>query len=224
MNASIVKLLILKDWYFLRWPILGYLGAGALALALLSAGREGAFFAGSILLMTVLISAGIHVAMATVVQERTDQTLPFVMSLPISPRDYTVAKILANVLIFLVPWLVLLLGTLFLIVLLVDVPDGLIPFTVLLLTELFLGYILVLAVALVSESQGWAIGAIVFGNLFFQAFMYIVSHMPSIAATIEGPVAVWNGPAVGLLLSEIAAIVLLLGLTFYFQNRKTDFL
>ena len=224
MNATMVKLLVLKDWYFLRWPIFGYLAAGALALALLSTDSEGAFYAGSILLLTVLISAGIHVAMATVVQERTDQTLPFVMSLPVSPREYTIAKLLANVLIFLVPWLILLLGTLFLIVFLVDVPDGLIPFTVLLLTELFVGYVLILAVALISESQGWAIGAIVFANLFFQGFMYVVSHMPSIADTIKGPVAVWSGPAVALLVSEIVVIVLLLGLTFYLQDRKTDFL
>ena len=42
--------------------------------------------------------------MATVVEERTDQTLPFVMSLPISAAEYTTAKILANLLIFLIPW------------------------------------------------------------------------------------------------------------------------
>ena len=62
------------------------------ALLLVSNGGEGSFYAGCILLFTVLISLGIHLAMLTVVEERTQQTLPFVMSLPISPRDYTVAK------------------------------------------------------------------------------------------------------------------------------------
>jgi ABC-type transport system involved in multi-copper enzyme maturation permease subunit len=223
MNISMVKRLILKDWYFQRWTIVAYLAAGALALFLLGTGGEGSFFAGCILLITVLIGLGIHVAMVTIVQERTDQTLPFVMSLPISPREYTTAKILANLLIFLVPWLALSLGTFAVIAGRAGVPDGLIPFATLLLVEIFAGYCLLLAVALVSESQGWAIGAIIFGNLFFQGFMYYASHNPAIAATMKGDGIRWSQPAVTLLLAEFAVIVLLLGLTFFFQARKTDF-
>ena len=49
--------------------------------------------------------------MVTVVEERNEQTLPFVMSLPISPMEYTTAKILANLLIFLVPLGALMLGS-----------------------------------------------------------------------------------------------------------------
>jgi ABC-2 type transport system permease protein len=224
MNVQMVKRLILKDWYFQRWTIVAYLAAGALALTLLGNWGEAWFFAGSVLLITVLIALGIHIAMVTVVQERTDQTLPFVMSLPISPREYTTAKILANLLIFLIPWLALSLGTLAVIAGRAGVPDGLIPFAVLLLVEIFAGYCLLLAIALVSESQGWAIGAIVFGNLFFQGFMYHVSHIPAIAATMKGDGIRWSQPAVTLLLSEIAVIALLLGFTFFFQGRKTDFL
>ena len=223
LNGKMVKRLILKDWYFQRWTIVAYLAAGALALFLLGTGGKGSFFAGSILLITVLIGLGIHVAMATIVQERTDQTLPFVMSLPLSPREYTTAKILANLLIFLVPWLALSLGTFAVIAGRAGVPDGLIPFAALLLVEIFAGYCLLLAVALVSESQGWAIGAIIFGNLFFQAFMYYVSHHPAIAAAMKGDGIHWSQPAVTLLLGEFAVIVLLLGLTFFFQARKTDF-
>ena len=36
MNYSMVKRLILKDWHFQRWAILGYLVAGALSLALVA--------------------------------------------------------------------------------------------------------------------------------------------------------------------------------------------
>jgi ABC-2 type transport system permease protein len=224
MSFQMVKRLILKDWYFQRWTIVAYLAAGALALTLLGTGGEAYFFAGSVLLITVLIALGIHIAMVTIVQERTDQTLPFVMSLPVSPREYTTAKILANLLIVLVPWLALSLGTFAVIAGRAGVPDGLLPFAALLLVEIFAGYCLLLAVALVGESQGWAIGAIVFGNLFFQGFMYHVSHIPSIAATMKGDGVRWSQPAVTLLLAEFAVIVLLLGLTFFFQGRKTDFL
>jgi len=223
MSFQMVKRLILKDWYFQRWTIVAYLAAGALALFFLGTGGEAFFFAGSVLLLTVLIALGIHIAMVTIVQERTDQTLPFVMSLPVSPREYTTAKVLANLLIFLVPWLALSLGTFAVIAGRAGVPDGLIPFATLLLVEIFAGYCLLLAVALVSESQGWAIGAIVFGNLFFQGFMYHVSHVPSIAAAMKGDGIRWSQTAVTLLLAEFAVIVLLLGLTFFFQGRKTDF-
>src|ERR1700710_2365572 len=99
-HPSMIKCLILKDWYFLRGPIAGYLAAGALALAPIAAGNEAPVYLGTVLLLTVLIGLGIHLPMATVVQERPDHPLPFVMSLPISPRDYTTAKVLANVTLF----------------------------------------------------------------------------------------------------------------------------
>jgi ABC-2 type transport system permease protein len=222
VNHTMIKRLILKDWYFLRGPIIGYLAAGAVALLLVANGGDAASFAGSILFITVLISAGIHLAMATVVNERKEQTLPFVMSLPISPMEYTTAKILANVLIFLIPWVTLLLGALALLT--IGNSGGVIPFMVVLVTEIFASYCLLLAVALVSESQGWSVGAIVFGNLFLQGFMYWVSHIPSIARTMKGHVAIWSPAAVTTLVAEIAVILLLLGLTFFFQARKTDFI
>lgn len=224
MNTLMVKRLILKDWYFQRWPIAWYLAAGVLALFLIGTGGDASFYAGSILILTVLITVGIHLAMVTIVQERTDQTLPFVMSLPISPMEYTTAKIVSNVLIFLIPWLALLFGSFAVIASRPEVPDGLIPFTAIILTEIFMSSVLLIAVALVTESQGGAICAIVFGNLLLQAVMYYVSHIPSVAAAMKGPRIVWDQPVVTLLLAEVAVILLLLGLTFWLQSRKTDFI
>jgi hypothetical protein len=43
MNYSMVKLLILKDWYLQRWMILGSLVAGALALAITVSSGKAAF-------------------------------------------------------------------------------------------------------------------------------------------------------------------------------------
>jgi ABC-2 type transport system permease protein len=222
MSYSMVKRLILKDWYFLRYPILGYLVAGALSLGLVSLGGNGPSFAGSILLITILISVGIHLAMLTVINERKEQTLTFIMSLPISAREYTIAKILANLLIFLVPWVTLLIGALTL--LWIANAGGLIPFTTIILTEIFTSYCLLLAVALVSESQSWTVGAIVLGNLAFNGILYWVSHTPSIASAMKGHAVVWDRAPVTFLLAEVVAIGLLLGLTLFFQNRKTDFL
>ena len=224
MNHTMVKRLVLKDWYFQRTAIVTYLLAGVGAIMLLRAGSEGLFYAGSILLITILITVGIHLTFATVVAERTEHTLPFVMSLPVSAAEYTTAKIVANMVIFLVPWTLLALATLAIVWLTPDIPDGLIPFVVLLFAEILVGYCLLLAVALVSESTGWTITALVVGNLTFQFFMYAVSHVEDIARHMKGALAVWSQPAVFLLAGQIGAIALMLGLTFYLQGRKTDFL
>ena len=224
MNTSIVKKLILKDWHFLRVPIVGYLAGSALALVLISLGGAGAFFAGLVVLITVLIAVGIHLAMTTVLGERKEQTLPFIMSLPISYMEYTTAKILANLLMFLIPWS----AVVFAIVVLFTMgnAEGGIPFMVLLVTELFAAYALLLAVAIVSESQSWTIGAMCFGNLFLQAFLYWLARDRSIGLdyTAKIHVAIWSPTAITVLTVEIALILLLLGGTFFFQARKKDFI
>ena len=222
MNAM-VKILILKDWYLQRWLVGGYFAAGIVSLVILALGSQAAFYAATVLLITVLVAMSAQVVMATVVKERSEQTLPFIMTMPVSTRQYTAAKILANVLIVLVPWLALALGTIgeFAIN---PKAHGMIPFVVITLTELFVGYSLMLAVAIVTESEGWTIGMIVAGNLFLQAFLYVVSHIPSIGRNMGGTRAVWSGPVLLILLCELAAIPLILALTYYVQSKKTDFL
>ena len=224
MNTAMIEILVAKDWYLQRWTIVGYLLIGAVAIGLLGFGGEGAFYAGTIRLITVLLGLGMHVAMATVVAERTEKTLPFVMSLPISPTEYTTAKIAANLLIFLVPWVVLTIATAVVILGRDDVPDGLLPFTALTLVYIFVSYALVLSAALISESIGWTIGVMVACNLGLQAFLYTVSRLPSIAATIKGQDMVWTPAALSVLAAELLTIAVLVGLTFWLQSRKTDFL
>ncbi|GEM46001.1 hypothetical protein [Deinococcus cellulosilyticus] len=224
MNSPMVTRLILKDWSFHRWTILIYLLGGAFSLVLLSSGNQLTFSAGGILLITLLISLGIHLVMATVIQERSEHTLTFVMGLPISSREYSVAKILANLLIFLVPFLTLLLGTLAAIASRPELPDGLVPFAVVILLELFVNYCLLLTVALTTESQNWTIVTIVVGNLAFQAFLYLVANRSSMAGTLSGSEIIWDQTALTLLGTELLLAAGLMVLTLIIQNRKKDFI
>lgn len=225
LNWRLVQQLIQKDWYFLRKSLVVYLAVGAFALFLVSAGSEGTFYAGSVLLFTILISLGIHLVMATVIQERTHQTLAFVMTLPISPREYTTAKMLANLSIFLVPWTIFLVGTLAILGFGLDGAGlALIPFAVVILTEILVAYCFVLAVALVSESEGWTIAAMVTTNLAFQGVLYVVSHLPEMASTMKGSSVVWNSTSLGLLGFQFVLIAALVIATFRLQARKTDFI
>ena len=224
MTNSIIQPLILKDWYLSRGVIWFCIAAGALALLAIRFGGEAAFYIGSVLLITVVSGLGIYLVIATIVNERKEQTLPFIMSLPVSAMGYTTAKILSNLLIFLVPWTALAIGTFIVIGGRDALPNGIMPFAAIVLVELFVGYCLILAVAIVSESEGLTIGAIVFIQLIFSFFLYVVARIPSIAATLEGSVAAWSPTVLRFLAAELATIVVLLGLTFYLQSRKRDFL
>jgi len=223
MNYAMVKRLILKDWYLQRWMIVASFVGGAVSLGIIALGGNAAFILGLILLVTCLIAIGGHMAVSTIVLERKEQTLPFVMSLPISYREYTTAKILGNLIIFLVPWLVLALGSLGLL-LLNPKAHGLIPYTAIMATEILVSTCLIAAVALITESQGWTIAAIMVGNVALNVIGYLVAHIASIAQGMGGSSIQWTPAATTLLLGEFAFIALLLGSTFFVQSRKKDFL
>ena len=223
MNYSMVKRLILKDWYLQRWLILASLPAGAVTLGIIAFGGKAGFFIGLLLLVTVIIAVGAQLAVATMVSERKEQTLAFAMSLPISYREYTAAKILGNLLIFLVPWITLVLGS-FAILMYPPEHHGMIPYVAIMAAEILASTCLIFAVALISESQGWTVGAIIVGNLVLNGFGYFVGHIPSIAKGMDSATLNWSPAASFLLLGEFTTIALLLGLTFFVQSRKKDFL
>ena len=223
MNYAMVQRLILKDWYLQRWAILGSLAGGAVSLGIIATGNKVAFFFGLLLLVTTLISIGGSLAAATIISERKDQTLPFVMSLPISYREYTVSKIVGNLLIFLVPWVAAVLGSLFLL-LYAPKTYGLVPYFLIMVTEILMTFCLTIALSVITESQAWMITAIMIGNLALNGIGYWVGHIPSIARGLEGSAIAWTPSASIFLAGEFAVIALLISVTFFVQSRKKDFL
>ncbi|NKB72258.1 MAG: hypothetical protein GKR89_34705 [Candidatus Latescibacteria bacterium] len=224
MNKSVVFALIRKEWQFHRGPIAGGTLLGALALALVGYGSDGTYYVGAVLLLTAIIGIGIYLVFMTTIQERKEKTLAFVMSLPLSALQYTRAKLLANALFYLLPWSLLLLGSFAVIAGTDFLPNGLIPFTAVALAELLVAYCLLLGIALVTESEGWTIFVMAVCNISLNFFLYFIAHIPSINATMSGPVAVWNSTILWILLLEVLAAVAIVSLTFFFQNRKTDFI
>ena len=223
MNYAMVKQLILKDWYLQRWLILASLAGVVASLGIIASGGKVAFLLGLILLIMVVISIGAHMAVSTIVTERKEQTLPFVMSLPISYREYTASKIWGNLLIFLVPWLTMMLGS-FGLLLLSPGSRGLLPYAAIMSTEMLMSTCLILAVALITESQGWTVAAIMVGNVAVNGIGYVVAHIAGIAKGMWGSTVQWSGAASAVLLAEFATVALLLGVTFFVQAKKKDFL
>jgi ABC-2 type transport system permease protein len=223
MNHAMVKRLMWKDWYLQRWAIVASIAGTLATLCILAIGSKVAFLLGLILLVMVIVFIGAHLIVSTIVNERKEQTLPFVMTLPISYREYTASKIWGNLLIFLVPWLTMVAGGLFL--LLYDSKTyGLVPYFIIMSVEILMGTCLILATALITESQGWTVGAIMVGNVGVNGLGYLVAHVAGIARGMWGSSIQWSAAATVLLLAEFATNILLLGITFWVQSRKKDFL
>jgi ABC-2 type transport system permease protein len=223
MNYNLIQKLVLKDWYFQRFTILGFLMAGLVSLVILSLPGTAFFMAGSILLITVLFTFGPMLVIALTVTERTAQTLPFLFSLPISMKEYTTAKMVSNFFIFLVPWLILLIACFIAITTQQSLPDGMFPFALVVLTEILVSYSLLLSISLITESQGWNTVGILAGNLLFQAFLYPVANLEAVKSVMYGSSIVWNSTFTIILLLEFLVIAALLGITFLVQFRKTEF-
>jgi hypothetical protein len=223
VNVAMIRHLVAKDLSFQRVPLAAAGAVGVPALAMLSSSSAVVFYIGSVLLITVVISVGIYLAMMTVIAERTRGMLPFVMSLPIGVREYTLAKLVASLALFLTPWAALGAGVVVVILVRGAVPDGLLPYAVLLLLHLLTGYVLTLGAALVSGSEGWTIAVAGAANLAVHGFMYWTSHLADVAAVIGGPGVVWTTSIRRLVLAELLAVALILTATWLWQSRRTDF-
>ena len=225
MNIAMVKRLIWKDWYLNRAAILFSLIGGMVTLALVASshGSNIVMILGLIVIVTILIGMG-SMVMASAVTERKQQTLPFVMSLPISYVEYTTAKIVGSLLIFLVLWTVMLVDILATILLAPGFPHGLIPFVVIMSVEILMSTCLVTAVAVTTESQGWTVGVAQVGALSLNGIGWWIVRFPDIGGAMRSATVRWSGTATALLSTELAAIALLLAITFFIQARKKDFI
>jgi ABC-2 type transport system permease protein len=223
MNYSMVKSLILKDWYFQRTAILLSLAGGALSLGIVVFGGQPGFTLGLILLVTIMVMLSAMAVMGNTLGERENQTLAFAMSLPISYLEYTTSKILGNLIIFVPFWLAIVAGCLTLIVVAPPI-HGLFAFTVIMAVEILVTTCLMIAVALVTESKSWTISAMVTGNLALNVVGYLVAHIPAIRDGMWGKAIQWSPTATILLTIEFALIALLLGGAFFIQSRKRDFI
>ena len=221
---NIVSILAMKDWQ-LHWkPLVGYLAIGLLSLLVLCIPDATAFHLGMVLLICSLIFVGVHLVVTTVINERKNQTLALIMSLPITIKEYTSAKLLVNLSVYTVAWLILFGGTMLVILGRDGIVNGLVPFAVITLLYLMTIYIAALAVAMISESEILATVAITAGNVLISPFLFAISNVPGIREYIGGAEPVWTGAAFAIIGTALALSVLIIALTYYIQSRKTDFL
>ncbi|MDI4632263.1 ABC transporter permease [Pelomonas sp. V22] len=218
---TVMRKLVLKELYLYRWLLIGVVAAGFVGLVV-AAGGEVAFNVGFLLWMTALIALGVMLALFGVSQERKDRALLFVMSLPLSPRDYVRAKLLGLLLCFFIPWALLTAGAATLILLMPGIPDGLLVYALLLCFYLLLNYVLVLCSALHVSSDAGMGGVIILTNMSVTLFMMGVGRLPEIAAHMLSPTPVWSLSFWQVLGAEIGITLLLLCLPLCFAARRRD--
>jgi hypothetical protein len=225
MNIHVVKQLVLKDWYLNRAVIAASIAIGIVTIAAVDLwhATQLAVILGMIVLVMILIGAG-AMLMITIVNERKLQTLPFVMTLPISYKEYTASKILGSLLIFLVLWTALVADIVLSILFLPGFPHGLIPFVVIMSVEILMSTCLITAVAITTESQGWTVAITQVGTLSLNGIGWTIVRLTGIGRTMTAAAVDWSSTATGLVLIEFTIIALMLGAAFFVQSRKRDFI
>lgn len=225
MKTNVMMDLILKDWRLQRRTIVLTILAGLAALAVLLIGKQMPALIGTVFFFVAMIFCACLLPMQSIVNERKKQTLPFVMSLPISSARYGAAKLVSSVGMFLGVWLVLLGAALYVILGRHILPIGSIPMGLILMGFPLIGFCLITGTALVGESEGWGTAAVaVVNSSYWLVWFLLVRYVPSLTQTWGGPVAVWSPTVFKILGVEFGVIVLILGLTLYLQSLKRDFI
>lgn len=222
-DAAMVGKLIVKDWRVYQKQLAGYVAGLLLALGLVGMGSPLLSAAGGLLLLVLLIVVGTFAVGSLVMAERKEQTQPFVMSLPVTPMDVFWGKLLANLAIYLVPFL-LVTGGMLALILLTPNPDGTVPWVVLIALFVLANFIVSLCVAIAVDSEGWNAFAMLALMTLIGPFIYWVTWMDGIREHLKGDIIVWSPQALWLIGGELAVIGIAILAAGWVHARKTSFL
>lgn len=222
LNIPVIRLLVAKDWQLFQKQLAFLVLAGIVALCFLGLARPWAFYVGSLMLLIVLVSAACFSISSSLMNERKEQTLAFVMSLPVSPLDFTVSKLVGNLLTFGVPFVLLLGGTLA-VVLLTPLPDGLVVYSLLIFAYILFAYAVSLAVVMSVTSEGWATFAMIGTMVLINPYIMGLAQVPEINDRASVDAIVWTTPAVAILSTLVLLSVAVIGVTTTYHARKPAF-
>jgi ABC-2 type transport system permease protein len=219
--SPLIRTLVMKDLYLARGTIFASLAAGVLSLALMP-WTPVAFYLGVTSFMVALIILNVALVMASVIGERKEKMALFVLSLPISTTEYTIAKLLSSLIAFVGPWALLLAGSLVLFDV-TSIPNGMIPISVALMVFLVLYFCVLLAVAIVTDSGLWTGSVIVGGNVGINILIQFLLRLPSFTANGAGEAAVWTADIVALIAVQVVLSAAVIGIALFIQSRKKNF-
>ena len=222
-DAAMVWKLVVKDWQVYQKQLAGFVAGMLLALGLVGMGTPLMASAGALLLLVQLLVVGTYAIQSSIMAERKLQTVPFIMSLPVTPMDVYWGKLLANLVIYLVPFL-LVTGGLLALILSTPRPDGAVPWLAVVALFMLTIFCVSLCVAIAVESEGWNIFAILALMTLIGPFLYWVSRLDGIVQYLKTDDIVWSAPVLGALAAEVAVIAVAILVTSWIHARKASFL
>jgi ABC-2 type transport system permease protein len=222
-DVQMIKQLVMKDWQIYQKQLAAYVVGLLVGLTLVGVGKAWSFYIGALLLLVLLICAGGFAIQSSLLNERKEHTLPFVMSLPVTPMTFYWSKLLANVTIYLVPFTLVVGGAVFLI-LFTPLPDGLLVWSLLIFGFLAMIFFVSLCTALVVEAEGWNIFVQIGLSTTISPFIMGIGMIDAIGIHIKTNNIVWSLPAIGIFLAQFAVIALAIVFTRWVHRRKTSFL
>ncbi len=227
MNTAIIARLIIKDLMIWRKLILIFFAIYAACVVLVAVLHNripGHVFLnlGFTLLITPTATLGIILLMQTNVFERVKSTQHFIMSLPVTPMDFTVAKLCVNVPVFTVVWLATTITGFYFAFGLGMLPPGAVPYMSIVFLGVFVAYVGVLTVSLISQSLGMTVGAILFFDVLTPAYLWAIVYLEPIGSVITSPVVVWNAAEISIMALQVAAAVAAVAGALLLQGRGRD--
>ena len=221
MTHSVVRHLVFKDLYLVRWPVIASVVAGLASIAIMPLSPVLAYV-GGVSFICVIVILNIVLVMSAVVQEKKDKVLLFILSLPISTTQYTTAKVTANAIAFVGSWLLLTAVAVF-VIHVSALPNGILPFLIAVLGYLLTYYCVLLGVGLASDSTGWHTTVITVGNISINFLIPLLLSLPSVVHNRAGATAVWTTDIVTIIAVEIVVGLAALAVAVYVRSRAGDF-
>ncbi|ESQ87079.1 hypothetical protein ABAC460_21150 [Asticcacaulis sp. AC460] len=229
MSASIVPQLVLKDFRLHRSIILVFALVVLLSAGLVSflIGRIPDWVAlnlGFILLLGPAATCGIVLLMKSNVFEKEKSTQAFIMSLPVTVREFTKAKLLLNLPVFGLFWLAVSAAGFYFAFGRGLFPLGAVPFVTMVFLGVLLSYTCILSTSLVSQSLGLTVLSIALFEMVTSAYLWTIAYLEGTRRYIWGSQIVWTPMFLAIVAAQILAAAGVIAITLHLQNRKRDFI
>jgi hypothetical protein len=229
MSASIVPQLVIKDLRLMSPTILMFglvsiifIGIISLTWDHLPTAVKGNF--GFIMLVGPAGTLGITLLIMTTVQEKQKSTQHFIMSLPITVKEFTRAKLWVNLPVFCLFWAAISAAGFYFAFGRGLLPLGALPFVSMVFWGGFVAYCCILAVSLTTQSLGITVLSIALFEVATSVYLWMIVYLPQISAHIWSAEVVWNPTTIGILAAQALTAVSVLALAMWVQNKKRDFI
>jgi hypothetical protein len=162
--------------------------------------------------------------MKTNVFEKEKSTQGFIMSLPITVKEFTRAKLWVNLPVFGLFWAAVTAVGFYFAFGRGLFPLGAVPFVTMVFLGGFVAYCCILAVSLVFQSMPITVLMIAIFEVMTSGYMWMVAFLGPISQNIWGPQPVWNATAIAIVTAQGLVAVSVLTATSLIQNTKRDFI